>query len=303
MGIGKAIRRLPVVTPAQRREDRIDTDLKWMEEPPGLPPRIDFGTIYETFSVNYTNSVEHKEKRRRGIFHPSSGLHHDSGNCPRTVIFGLLLAPLSKTAIPSLLCKVLDAGNNRHVGLQAVFKNMAKAQYMGIVAFADEVPCSHHTLPLAGHMDGLVQTKAGYRYALDFKTWSSKNCEKTFAPEWKHFLQLTTYMGLYGVKAGYVIYENKDNQKWLGPPDKFRVNFDPKVYGEIEQYCFDILQFVVNKEMPIFDEKTCKANIMFCPYAGVCGKENDGQLKWDDYDMRDEQTKQVHTEAANGHRG
>lgn len=298
MGLGKAIRRLPVLVSTSR-----EVLLPPPAEPKGNPPPIDFNTIYETFYYNYVNDPARKADRPRGIFHPSSGLHEDTGICKRSLIFELVHAPLSPTSIPGTLCKVLDAGTNRHVGLQKVFKNLAAAGYMGIVGFKEEVHCVHPTLPLSGHMDGLAWTSAGHRYAMDFKTWSSTNCAKTFEPDWKHKIQLNTYMGIYGVRAGYMIYENKDNQKWLGPAGKFRVNYDPKLYSETEQFCYDVLVMAVAKKMPAFDEKICKSNIMFCPYQAVCQQEQDSKVRWDDYDMRDEATKQTHSEAVHGNRG
>ena len=255
-------------------------------EPLGMPPAVDFNALYEMFFYDYTNSLERRAERPRGIFHPSSGLHRESGLCRRQLVFELLWAPLSKTNIPTILCKVLDAGTNRHVGLQKAFHNMAKARFMGIAKFEDEVHCVHNVLPLRGHMDGLVTTMSGYRYALDFKTWGSKSCAKTFEPEWKHKLQLNTYMGIKKVKAGYMAYENKDNQMWLGPMEKFRVNFSEKLYKETEDFCWDVLDDVDRKELPEFSETDCKACLTFCAYTAICKAERNGEVGWDDYDMR-----------------
>lgn len=293
MGLGRAIRRLPIVSRGSVKEP-----VQLPDEPAGVPPNIDFATLFDTFFTPWYNHPDRKSERTRGIFHPSSGLHSSTGLCERSLIFELVFAPMSPTNIFPKLAKVLDSGSNRHVGLQRVFHNMAKAQHMGVIHFEDEALCKHPWLPLSGRTDGLVVTNWGWRYLVDFKTWSSKNCEKTFEPEWKHKVQLNTYMGILGVKAGYMIYENKDNQTWLGPPNKFRVNFDTNLFAETEAFCVEVLTLVSRQEMPAFDEKVCKDNLTFCPYQGICDQEKLSQVVWDDFDMRDDPTKLLHHEAS-----
>jgi hypothetical protein len=294
MGLGRAIRCVTGKTAPSAERAKADP-VQLPEEPAGIPPNVDFNAIYEAFSYKYTNDPEERSRgRTRGVFHPSSGLHPKSGLCPRSVIFELVFAPMSPTQIPGFLAKILDMGSNRHVGLQQTFKNMAALGFMGIVHAESEVACVHPTLPIQGHMDELVTTNVGWRYALDFKTWSEANCAKTFEPEWKHRIQLNTYMGIMGIRTGYMIYENKNNQKWLGPPNKFRVNFSNELYEETEQFCRDVLTEVGNEQMPPFLEKVCKANLMFCAYFEVCQQENNGAVRWEDYDMRDEDQKRRH---------
>jgi len=289
MGLGGAIRKL-------RRSDHVDSDLERLRkpEPPGLPPAVDFSAIFDAWEYSTENSVENKSKRKRGIFHPSSGLHHNTGLCQRQLMFELMSAPLSPTNIPGRIVKVLHAGSDRHVGLQSTFKRIAKAGYMGIVDVKDEVHCVHPVLPLSGHMDLLVTTAPGFRYALDFKTWSEKNCAKTFEPEWKHRVQLNTYMGMYGVRTGYMWYENKNNQTVLGPPQKFRVNFSNELYEETEAFCTDVLRDLAEQRLPEYEEKTCKDNITFCAYKEICDAEREARAGWLAFDKRDPATKKLH---------
>ena len=302
MGLGKAIRQITgkAAKPAYGTEkDRITKEdlatLDLPEEPSGNPPPVDFNVIFESFVYRYTNDPEQRSKgRTRGVFHPSNGLHPESGLCRRSVIFELIFAPMSPTSIPGFLAKNLDNGSNRHVGLQKTFKDLAAIGFMGIVHAEHEVFCKHPTIPIQGHMDELVVTNTGWRYALDFKSWSEANCAKTFEPEWKHKVQLNTYMGIKDVKAGYMIYENKNNQKWLGPPNKFRINFSRELFEETEQFCVDVLRDVANERMPPLEDSVCKKNVMFCAYQDICGQENNGAVTWHDYDMRDDVQKKIH---------
>lgn len=297
MGLGRAIRKITNKTAPKRAapEAAIVVQEPLPDEPAGSPPSVDFNAIFEAFSYHYTNDPEQRSKdRTRGVFHPSSGLHHKNNLCHRSVMFELIFAPMSATAIPGFLAKILDMGSNRHVGLQKTFADLASIGFMGIVSAQKEVACVHPSLPLQGHMDELIVTRGGWRYALDFKTWSENNCAKTFEPEWKHRLQLNTYQGMAGVRAGYMIYENKNNGKWLGPPHKFRINFSNELYEETEQFCYDVLKEVEAERMPPFEEKVCKSNLMFCAYKNVCDLEQNSAVTWQDYDMRDDAQKKKH---------
>jgi CRISPR/Cas system-associated exonuclease Cas4 (RecB family) len=290
MGLGDAIKLFK-----GNRTSGVPSSVKRLPaEPAGTPPNLSLGSIYESFVYQRENSVEQKKKRERGIFHPSSGLHEKSGLCPRSLIFELLCSPLSRTNIPSRLVRVLEAGTGRHTSMQATWRDIAEAGHMGIVKAEPEVHCVHHVLPLKGHMDILLTTNAGWRYAVDIKTWSSNNCAKTFEPEWKHRVQLNTYMGMAGVKVGYMIYENKDSNVWLGPDEKFRIPFSKTLYEETEEFCKDILRLVVNQDMPEFSESVCKANVMFCPYKEVCTAEKEGTTSWPKFDRRPGALKKRH---------
>lgn len=288
MGLGKAIRRV------SGNRTSGETAVSLREEPAGSPPNLDLPAIFDAWTYQFTNDPKRREERKRGIFHPSSGLHPQSGLCVRSLMFELLFAPLSPTNIPTRLGKVMDAGTDRHIGLQARFEKLAEAGYMGIVDFKKEVRCIHPWLPLSGSMDGLIVTNAGWRYAVDFKTWSSNNCAKTFEPEWKHRIQLNTYMGIAGVKTGYMWYENKDNQTVIGPPSKFRVNFSNELFEQTEGFCVEVLKLVAHETMPDYDEAICKANIMFCAYTEVCELHRHGNTHWHEFDKRDGETKRRH---------
>lgn len=267
------------------------------QEPEGVPPHYDFNKIYESWLWMQVNDPKAKavSGRRRGVFSPSSGLHPDSGLCERALIFGLLCAPFSASAVLTKICKTMNNGTNRHAGFQADMDKLAAAKFMGVVGHTKELECAHHTLPIYGHADGLITMRDGWRYLYDLKTQSVAMCAKTFEPKWEHRVQLNTYMGLYGVRMGYVIYENKDNQDWLTPLERFRVPFDAKLYAQTEQFCAGILREVKKKRLPMFDAEVCKKNLMFCAYQEVCLKQrsNDG-LPWEEFDCRSDETRQAH---------
>ena len=278
--------------------------LKWklpQVRPIGEAPRYDWASITDNFVWKWLNDPKRKaEHASSGIFHPSAGLHPDIGTCKRTLVFELIFAPVSRASIPSQLAGPLQNGTDRHEGLHKLFERMAAESYMGITKAERELSCIHPYLPISGHADMRLTMKDGWQYLFDYKTMSSSNCAKTYEPTFKHRVQLTTYMGILGVTNGQMIYENKDNQKWLGPMDRFRVDFDPNLYAEIEGFCTDILSLVKDETLPAFDKKECDSCIKFCWYQDICTQERRGKVDWIDYDLRAESVKKRHLEVFNG---
>lgn len=252
--------------------------VKRSSEAAGTPPHFDWSAIAERFLWEDGNRTDEKESRQ-GVFHPSGGIHPKCGACPRAHAFELLSAPLSPMQIPAKILKVFSNGKDRHKGLQELFEKMAKAGFMGIDSAEREVHCTHHSLPISGHAD-LILSLQGHFYVFDFKTWSSINCSKTFEPKFEHRVQLITYMGIKGIKAGYMIYENKDTQEWLGPMKRFRVDFDPKLFGEIEEYCASIYEGALGRQLPEFETAVCNRNKKFCAYTEICDRERAGKITW-----------------------
>jgi hypothetical protein len=248
--------------------------------PPGRPPNIDWVSVVDSHLWNHHNKPAPDDGRRQGVFHPSAGLHSSIGNCPRQIIFDLLCSPKTPTRIPANLRKILDNGTNRHVGLEKYFYEMADLRHMGIQSFEGELAVEHPVLPIYGHADGRVGFTNGWRYIIDFKTASPKSCAKMYEPEFKHRVQINTYMGCLGERAAYVIVENKEGQKWLGPMNpNFRVDFDAKLFEETEEYCIDILTMVKNETIPDFDQTVCNASLTFCAYQGVCDQQRTVQAR------------------------
>jgi hypothetical protein len=165
---------------------------------------------------------------------------------------------------------------------------------MGIVKAERELPVQHPTLPIFGHMDMRLTMQDGWQYAFDYKTMSSKGCAKTYEPTFKHRTQLLCYMGPVGITAGYFIYENKDTQVWLAPMERFRVDFDPQIYAEIEQFCLSILEMARDQRVPKFSEAVCDSCITFCHYREICKKERAKEITWKHIDGRTEDKRKFH---------
>jgi hypothetical protein len=228
--------------------------------------------VADCYYSTYKNS---DDDRPQGHLHPSEGLLGDSGSCVRRQVLDLLCADRSPTAFPANILRIFENGHNRHVGLQAAFTDMAAKRHLGIVGFEAEVRFTHPVLPLSGSADGVVTMEDGHRYIIDFKTAATATCEKLTKPIDKAVLQVMTYMGLSGITAAYVIYENKNNQRWLTPMENFRVDFDSGVYRSIEQYCAQVTLQLGRKHLPVYDTRRC--DLEGCSYVDTCHKARDEQ--------------------------
>lgn len=260
------------------------------------PPHVDWNAVVDTFLWKYGNQRE-DDGRAQGVFHPSAGLIPECGNCDRAIVFDLICAPKSDTKIDPGLQKVFDNGHNRHFGLDRMFHRIAKLKHMGVVKYEDNVKLRHPRLPISGTADGIITTSAGHVYLLDYKTINSKKFAVTYGIDsnLRYKVQLNTYMGMHGTLAGYVIYENKDNQQWATPMDKFRLDFDPVLYRATEDYCSRIMnKYVHARKLPVFQKKVCDNNIKLCAYAEVCRAEKAGMRDWEDIDRRPEAVLQLH---------
>jgi hypothetical protein len=286
MGIQAAFLKRIIKQKAQAQTARQPTP-----RPSGRAPALDITGIYESFIYHHDNAVD--ETRLQGGFHPSSGLSHGMSHCYRNIMFDLARAPRSPQKKPPALCKILSNGTHRHQSLNASFKKLADSGFMGIVGFEHDVFVQHPTLPLFGEMDGVLTTKSGHQYVIDFKTINDKNFKATTEIGLKYKLQLNTYMGLSGIHAGYVLYENKNSQTWNRPLDPhFRHDFDADMFRETEEFCVDVLRDLVAGDIPVYEEEACEQHVTFCSYTEVCEKHRRKLIPFPDY--RTAEDKRLH---------
>lgn len=267
--------------------------VKAAEVPKGAPPLINFAVLAEEFLREHFNLADPHYGwwitdedwkrlnpygvRSQGHFHPSSGLM-EGWSCDRAVVFDLQSKERSPTRIPGTLAKILNNGTNRHVGLHVLFLGMARLNFGGVARYEFETKLSHPSLPIQGTRDGKVTMESGHSYVLDFKTIGSSGFNKVKAkgPQEKHVVQLNTYMGLGDDDVGFIVYENKDNQRWseIAP---CVVYFDRDMYKQSEHYCRRIIKDHVEPDvLPEYLPSVCSNAIMFCNYEKVCKKALEG---------------------------
>jgi len=240
-------------------------------------PHMDFGYIFDSFMA--VHGPDSEEPRGQGYFHPSHGLHPEMGLCTRALVFDLLCAPRNHVNIDGRVRKIFDVGHDRHARLATRWAELAAKKWQGVVAFESEYRLVHPTLPIEGTADGRIHVQHSgktYRYVVDFKGLKEEACKKLTETSFKYAVQLNTYMGMGGDAVGYVMHESKNTQRWVEPLINFRLDFDPKMYRETEQYCRDVLTWVQDPidSLPPYEEDVCKDNYGpdQCEYSDICFK-------------------------------
>jgi hypothetical protein len=259
----------------------------------GKPPDVDWTALVDPFMWGFYNdpnkgSKRYGSNRRQGVFHPSAGLSPERGGCERMMVLDLICAPRSPQRVSASQMRCFHNGHDRHAGLHSLFKDMAGEKYGGIIRYDHDVPCEHDTLPIAGEVDGIVHFDNGHHYVLDFKTIGDNPSKKMMGVETdqKYYYQLNTYLGLLGEKTGYLVFENKSSQNWLGPWERFRLDFDAKAFKITEDYCIYIMGYVKRRQLPVFNQRVCSENIKFCAYSTTCEKARLNKLRWEQFDCR-----------------
>jgi hypothetical protein len=261
---------------------------------------MDWAAMIDHFMWDECNSPEAKANRSQGVFHPSQGLlgHEDLKHCTREIMFDLLCAPRSPTKTPAHVHRIFEIGHGREAAIRAQFKKMAEQRYMGILNVESNIKVRHPILPIAGEIDLIITMVNGYRYVADVKTINKERSKTTMEPELKYKLQLNTYLGIIGLPTAYVWYEQKDNCKWIGPMRNFRIDFDPELFAQTEQWCIDILHQLHAEQIPSFDDMPtvengeCKAE--GCSYQFVCNAHRGGTEPLSSFDYRPEHIRKLH---------
>lgn len=276
----------------------------WAGVPTFTPaPELDWNFIYDAFLFQSANAVE--ENRAQGVFHPSAGLHPSVPHCRRLVMFDLLHAPRSRQSKSPKLTRIFDNGHGRHAQVQRAWKKMAEAGFCGVTGALVEAKGRDEKYSISGSADwiarGVSDDQEPYVVLFDLKTVKSDEWKKLVRPTAKHRLQVNTYLGVFGISTGYVVYENKDTQDWCLPLANFRVNYDHMLYQETRQYCADVLVELHNKGLPEFDQDLCDADKDLCSYVNVCDKARKGvSLKL--FDRRPDSVKRRHLNVIGGSR-
>lgn len=123
------------------------------------------------------------------------------------------------------------------------------------------------------HCDGIFVIKDAegnplVRVALEIKTMSPDDFDKTNKPKPEHIEQAHVYMACIDVPFAWFLYYNKANQNYTGSDNEnFFVTFDPKIWADLEARFETFHTHASLKTLPPREEGiVCE----FCPYAWTC---------------------------------
>ena len=282
----------------------------------GTAPSIDITSLVDMFLAREYNSVAAQDDHREGYLSPSSCLVEDElvTHCYRRQVFQLICAPRSATNLPARVWKITDGGTARHSSLDAMFEKIASAGYIDKYESGKTFGLvGHGLLPTQGEFDCLI-TIRGWRYLFEYKTSgvaafeaigelhgrappksrpvSKQDRDKAVFTDFKHKVQLNTYLGFTGVQVGYRLYEQNNVKEWL----PIRQDFDAELFARTEDFVRAMTEWAIAEQLPAYDAARCDENVEGCPYVATCQACLDGVMSFQDADKRDEALKKRHLE-------
>lgn len=191
--------------------------------------------------------------------------------CERQAAFKFLGVKAQKKINPDTEL-VFEDGNWRHHKWQAMFRDMEVVlgsdvfQVLGI-----EEAVVYEDLFIAGHLDARVLINQTLEAVIDFKGINDygfgKITREQKADE-KHVKQTLTYGKAIDVRDGFVMYDDKNDQR----TKLFPVTYTRKQWAEIEQWCLRVISEIESKQLPPKHPDCKQGRFLYgkCPFAWLC---------------------------------
>jgi len=133
----------------------------------------------------------------------------------------------------------------------------------------DEVFVEDENLFFKGRVDGILDLPDGF-FVIDYKSIFSMQYKKLTKPLEKHYIQIMIYIMLLDIKAGFLLYENKDSQQIK----IYEVERNEEFIDRVKSRALKLKEMLLNGDMPKRPSsytkggKPCKT----CPFKKVCWK-------------------------------
>ena len=151
---------------------------------------------------HYERLKKPKQGRTRGIIHPSQLL-----TCRRAQQYELLFAPVHATRTQVFMARIWDNGHSTERRLRHSLIEGAKLQGH---TFIPSIAVFNPETLVGGEMDGVLITKWGDAWVVDFKTMRRVDFEALLRPPEGYKAQMHGYMSCTGIRQAALFYENKD---------------------------------------------------------------------------------------------
>lgn len=124
------------------------------------------------------------------------------------------------------LAKIFSTGNSFE---DRFIKYLKKAE----LYVADEVSFrSVAPIPISGRIDFVIRFK-DEDWVVELKTINDRGFDRLNKPKPEHIVQVQSYLNCSEFEQGFIVYENKDNQKWK----EFKIEQDREMWAEIVARC------------------------------------------------------------------
>ena len=241
----------------------------------GVAPAFSLQSLLDQYlsSLDDATQIDVRFKMRGprpdGVFHASEV--SDGLVCRRYLAYGMYQAPRNRSNVDARVQRIFDNGHFVHARLESYV--VSAVESAGGRAW-NELSYKPDSLRRSGTADvGIVLN--GWPYLVEIKSMrTARFAELGRSPPQHHRSQLNQYMGLSSVRAGVLLYENKDTQELR----EYFVRFSEDEWLRVEGVCKDVLTHVRNGTLPdkVTVEDGCDGDQ--CLYHAICKKR--GGERW-----------------------
>lgn len=196
------------------------------------------------------------------FFHPSW-----SGDCPRLIqlnMFGLV-----KSTIDYKTQRIFDNGNSMHERYSGYFKKAKK-----LVNEEVSFELLYKGIKVSGRADIIVHDYNGKKNVGEMKSINDRRFTELLisnCPREEHFLQWNIYSKGLNIQNGFVLYENKNDQRI----QVFLVSFDEERFNQVMNKFLFINE--CNKQGKLVPKPDPCPDGRYCPAVSFCKNDAEGQ--------------------------
>ncbi len=226
-------------------------------------------------ALNQANSAKHT----KGKIYPSS-----IGRCSRSIVYGILGYP-SKPFEPKTLL-IFENGTYFHDRIENICGNLKDIMITPEFSFSDK------ELNVSGRSDMIIRNIYPHKPSnkiitlydkekllyegpdnsamiVELKSIKEKGflwIVKTNKPDEKHVKQLHLYMYLTGIRAGLLLYENKNTQDIK----EFLIKYDEKITKKVLDQIHLINECIASKQLPPHEYDALSMECQWCDFFDTC---------------------------------
>lgn len=203
----------------------------------------------------------------------------DAGRCPRSIFFKFKKAP--KEEMEARVLRMFDHGDYIH---QLIMRSLIAIRDVRVITA--EVDIAPQEI-VSGRADAILSDKKDL-YVLDIKSMNSMVFKNLEEAKEENINQLQLYLHFFKIPKGILLYVNKDTQELK----EFIVNYNQKTAESLLKDLADLKMKIDSNVIPSRilaypDDWQCK----YCAFREVCGMANGGEVNWDKFKEKIENTK------------
>lgn len=238
--------------------------------------RFEVKRMADLLDTAYLAGRREASDRAKKSFAPSS-IGYGSGTCPRRWFYDFTGGIMRVEDTDSSSIANMSYGTDAHTRIQKVFKDSGILVEEERKVVTDDMP---DMPPIFGFADLIVNWQ-GEEVVGEIKTTRSESyvAKKTKGqPAGYHLLQVLIYMKVLGLNKGFLVYENKNDQKLFILPVVWNVA-NTKLIDDTFDWMNEVYanwQAGTKPTRPFRSEKSvvCKT----CPYTKYCWEDDDGEI-------------------------